>query len=146
MLKKLSRLSRLSPADWLLLPQLVLSALVMRLCLKVMPLPRLTGFLARGAQHRGLQGLPLLHSRYEVARLVELADLATRVTHGQARCLARSLLLFWLLKTREEPVELLLGISKEAATLRGHAWIEKSGGVLGDSPELTGRFATLLRF
>jgi hypothetical protein len=43
-------------------------------------------------------------------------------------------------------VELLIGISKEVAALYGHAWIETQGRVMGDSPEVIGRFATLLRF
>jgi hypothetical protein len=86
------------------------------------------------------------HGCYAVAHLTRLADIAARVTHGQGRCLGRSLLLFWLLKVRGEPAELLIGISKEAASLHGHAWIQLRQRVIGDHPQFIGRFTLLLRF
>jgi hypothetical protein len=104
------------------------------------------GFMARSTRNRWLGRFPVNHGCYEVAQLALLADIAARVTHGQGRCLGRSLLLFWLLKTRGEPAELLIGISKEAAALHSHAWIELNGRVIGDHPQLIRRFALLLRF
>ena len=145
MLRKLSRLGELSSAEWLLLPQLVLLALGLRLLIRIVPLPRLTGALARGAQDHRLRRLPLHHRRCDPSRLAVLADLAARVARPQGRCLTRSLLLFFLLKARDEAVELRVGITREAAALQGHAWIEKRGTVFADSPQLTGRFATLLK-
>ena len=146
MLTNLRRLAEVSPGEWLLLAQLVVFSLAVRVSLRLVPLPRLAGFFARCAENRRLRRLPLLHGRYAGARLAVLADVAARVTHGQGRCLARSLLLFWLLRAQEEPADLLIGISKEAAGLQGHAWIEMQGRVMGDSPEVPARFATLLRF
>ena len=61
-------------------------------------------------------------------------------------CLVRSLLLFWLLKARGEPAELLIGVSKETSGLQSHAWIETQGKILVDRPEVAGSYATLLRF
>ncbi len=145
MLRKLRRLAELSPGEWLLLSQLVAFSLAAGVGLRLMALPRLTAFIARCAEDRRLRRLPLLHSQYEVTRLATLADMAARVTHGQGSCLTRSLLLFWLLKARGEPVELLIGVNKETAALQAHAWIETQGRVLGDSPANTGCFATLLR-
>lgn len=146
MLKKLHRLAELSPGEVLLLPQLALFSLALGVGLRLLALPRLTGFIARSAENGWLRHLPWIQGRTEVARLAVLADLAARVTHGQGRCLTRSLLLFWLLKARREPVHLLIGISKDASAIHGHAWIETQGRVMGDNPEMTGRFATLLRF
>jgi len=146
MLRRLLRPRDLSLADLLLLPQLILSALALRSCLRMVSLPRLTRLLARGAQTTRLRRLPFLHGRRDIERLARLADLATRLTHGRGRCLPRSLLLFWLLKTREEPVELLVGVQRESGSLEGHAWIERRGALFGDSPGLTGRYAALLRF
>lgn len=133
-LRKLRRLSEISPNDWLFLTQLVLFSLTVGVAVRLVALPRLIGCMARGAEHRWLGRLPLHHNGYEVARLAALADLAARVTHGQGRCLARSLLLFWLLKAHGEPAELLIGISKEAAALHSHAWIELRHRVIGDTP------------
>ena len=102
--------------------------------------------MARCAGNRWLGRFPLNHGCSEVANLTRLADIAARVTHGHGRCLIRSLLLFWLLKVRGEPAELLIGISKEAAALHSHAWIELRGRVIGDHPQIIGRFVILLRF
>jgi Transglutaminase-like superfamily len=102
--------------------------------------------MARYTGHRWLGRFPVHQDCYEVTQLALLADIAAWVTHGQGRCLGRSLLLFWLLKVRGEPAELLIGIRKEAAVLHSHAWIELRGKVIGDHPQLIGRFALLLRF
>lgn len=145
-LRKLRRLFEISPTDWLFLTQLALFSLTVGVAVRLVALPRLIGCMARCAENRWLGRLPLHHGWYAVAQLAALADIAARVTHGQGRCLARSLLLFWLLRARGEPAELLIGISKEAAVLYSHAWIEFRGRVLGDTPQICGRFALLLRF
>lgn len=146
MLGKLYRLAELSPCEWLLLPQLVVFSLAVGVGLRCAALPRLVGFIAQCAENCWLRRLPLLHGRCEVAQLITLVDLAAKVTRRQGRCLTRSLLLFWLFKSRGKSAELLVGVSKESATLQAHAWIETQGRVVGDSPEMTGHFATLLRF
>jgi hypothetical protein len=58
----------------------------------------------------------------------------------------RSLLLFWVLKARGEPAELLIGVNKKTGALQSHAWIETQGKILVDPPEMAGSYATLLRF
>jgi hypothetical protein len=145
-LRKFRRLSEISPHDWLFLTQLVLFSLTVGPAVRVVGLPRLIAFLTRCTEHRWLGHLPLQHGWYEVAQLVTLADIAARVTHGQGRCLARSLLLFWLLKARGEPVALLIGVRKEAVALHSHAWIELRRRVIGDTPQIIGRFAIVLHF
>jgi Transglutaminase-like superfamily len=145
-LRKLRRLSELSPNEWLFLAQLVLFILMWGVAVRLVALPHLMGFMARCVGNRWLGRFPVYHRYYEVAHLARLADMAARVTHGQGRCLGRSLLLFWLLKARGEPAELLIGISKAAGTLRSHAWIELRRRVIGDHPQIIRRFAILLRF
>jgi hypothetical protein len=146
MLRKLRKLAQISPDEWLLLPQLFALCLVVGVALRLVELPRLIGFITQCAKNRWLNCLPFPHARCGVVRLTIFGDLATRVTHGQKRCLIRSLLLLWLFKARGEPAELLIGVSKEASALNSHAWIETRGSVVSDSQEMTGRFATLLRF
>ncbi len=145
MLRKLRRLAKLTPCEWLLLPQLVAFSLAAGVGLRFMALPRLMVFIAQCAENRWLRCLPLLHGRCEFAQLTTLVDLAAKVTLGQGRCLSRSFLLFWLFKIRGKSAELLVGVSKESATFQAHAWIETQGRVVGDSPEMTENFATLLR-
>ncbi len=146
MARNFRKLAKISPSEWLILSQLILFSLAAAVVLKLVGLSRLIGFMARCAVEPWLSSFPALHGRHEIARLSDLAELATRVTHGQRRCLARSLLLFWLLKARSEPATLLIGVSKVASTLQSHAWIETEGRVMGDSLEMTRRFATFLRF
>ena len=145
MLRKLRRLAELSPAELLVFFQLTAFALAARFALTFLRLSRVAEFVARGANNRFLRSLPLFQNRYEITRLTRLADYAARATRPDGPCLLRSLLLFWLLKSRGEAAELLIGVSKEASALNSHAWIETQGNIIGDSTEMTGRFATLLR-
>lgn len=146
MVRKLQRLAKLSPMEWAILVQLILLSLVAAVAVRLLGLTRLIGSMARYAVKPGFSFFPVHHRRYEAEQLIPLVELATRVTHGHGRCLARSLALFWLLKARGEMPELLIGVCKEASALNSHAWIETRGIVLSDSREITGRFVTLLRF
>jgi Transglutaminase-like superfamily len=145
-LRKLRKLSEIPFNEWLFLAQLVPFAMVARVAVKWIALPHLMRFMAQSTGSRWLRHFPVNRGGYEVAHLARLADLAARITYGQGRCLGRSLLLFWLLKARGEPAELLIGISKEAAYLHGHAWIQLRQRVIGDHPQIIRRFAILLRF
>jgi hypothetical protein len=145
MLRKLRRLTELSASELLVFFQLTAFAVAARLALTFLRLSRVTEFVARGANNRFLRSLPLFQNRYEITRLTRLADYAARATRPGGPCLVRSLLLFWLLKARGEAAELLIGVSKEASALNSHAWIETQGNIIGDSTEMAGRFATLLR-
>src|SRR5687768_9771756 len=105
MLRKLRGLSNFSPGEIFILLQFVALALAARFALTFLRLSRVTGFVARGANNGFLPCLPLFQNRYEVKRLVRLADIAARNTRADGPCLLRSLLLFWLLKARGEPAE-----------------------------------------
>jgi len=146
MVRKFRKLAEITPSEWFILSQLILFSLAAAVVLKCMRLSRLIGFMAQCAVRPSLSFFPVLHGRREITRLSALVDLATRVTHGQSRCLPRSVLLFWLLKARGEPARLLIGVSKVASTLESHAWIETQGRIMGDRPEMTARFVPVLRF
>lgn len=145
MLRKLRRLADLSPGEWVLLLQLAVLSLALGLGLRLVPLSRLTTFLARWAESSPLQRLRFLHRTHEASRLANLADMAAVLIPGHGRCLMRSLLLFWLLKVRAEPVVLLIGVCKDASALLAHAWVELEERVIGDEARITGRYAPLLR-
>jgi len=146
MLRKLRRLAELSPAELLVFFQLTAFALAARFALTFLRLSHVMEFVARGANNRFLRCLPLFQNRYDLTRLTRLADIAARIMRAGGPCLVRSLLLFWLLKARGEPAELLIGVSKETSGLQSHAWIESQGKIIADDLDMTGRFATLLRF
>src|SRR5918996_2991860 len=118
MLRKLRRLARLSAGEWLVLIQLVVTSLIATIVLRLISLPRLIDLIFRCARNHWLAPFPLLHDHFDTSRLANLTDIAAWVTRRNGRCLMRSLLLFWVLKARGEPAELLIGVAKEAEVLR----------------------------
>lgn len=145
MLSTLRRLADLTLVERALLLQLTALSLGLRVALTTITLPRLTSPLSHIAVSPLLSRVPFLHTRCTVDRLFTLTDLATTVSHGDGRCLPRSLLLFWLFRARHEPVELCLGVIKNRTTMEGHAWVERDGIVLGDTVSFTSRYALFLR-
>jgi hypothetical protein len=145
MLSKLRRLANLTLVEHALLLQLVALSLGLRVVLATITLPHLTSLLSRTASSSLLSRVPLFHNRCTVDQLLTLIDMATAVSHRDGSCLPRSLLLFWLLCARQESVDLCLGVSKNMATLDGHAWVERGGIVVGDRLSFTNRYALFLR-
>ena len=144
--RKLARLAALPPSEWLLLCQFVFFVLCMSVSLRYLALPRLIDFLKQGTRHPLLQHFPLRHRTVSVDRLIVLADMAAKSARSLGWCLARSLLLFWLLKARGEPIELLVGMHRESALRTGHAWLERGGQVVADDLTATGSFVPVVRF
>jgi hypothetical protein len=144
--RKLARLAARAPSEWLLLCQFVSFVLCISVSLQYFSLPRLIDLLKWGAKQHFLQCFPLRHRAVPVDRLIVLADVAARSTRSLGCCLARSLLLFWLLKARGEPVALLAGVRKENTTVIGHAWLEREGRIIADSLTETSRFVPVVRF
>src|SRR5919109_1227549 len=100
--RKLRRLAKLSAVEWLVLFQLVLSALIVMIAVRFLSLPRLINLLSQWAENRLVGRLPLFHSHFAEPQVTNLADIAAWVTHRQGRCLMRSLLLFWLFNARNQ--------------------------------------------
>jgi hypothetical protein len=145
MLRKLRRLADLTLVEQALFLQLTTLSVILRVVLPTVVLPRLTSFFSCTASSPLLSLIPLFHTRCPTDRLVLLIDLATAVTHRDGRCLPRSLLLFWLLRTRRHQVSLCLGVNKSMTTLEGHAWVEQAGVVLGDTRSFINRYTLMLR-
>ena len=145
MLSTLKRLANLTFVEPTLLLQLIALSLGLGVVLSTIALLRLTSLLSRNAPSSRLSRVPLFRTRCTVVRFVTLIDLATVVSHGDGRCLSRSLLLFRLLSARRESVEFCLGLSKNTPTLEGHARVERGGIVLGDRRSFTNRSAPILR-
>jgi hypothetical protein len=144
--RRLERLRRLSPAEWALLPQLVVLSLGIHVALLIAPLEKVAAALDRGARTTGLRRLPCPHLSMSTERLTVIADLATLVSSGRNRCLPRSLVLMWMMRARGEQVELVVGAAKAGCgELEGHAWIEVGGRMVLDTPSTTSRFSPFVR-
>ena len=143
MLKRLQLIAKISLSEWLVFFQFLFFLLMIKVALAWVRMPRLVRLINWCAGNHFLQCLPFFSFRCEKTRLLGLASLATRVMCGTQGCLPRSLLVFWLLKSRREPVSLRIGVNKEGASLQAHAWVETQGIVLNDDPEQVQRFAPL---
>lgn len=146
MLNRIQRFTKLTLLEQALLLQLSLLAFGLKTALAMLPIPRLTSLLSRAGSSHWFNRIPLFHSRCTLDQLLRLIDLATTVSHGESRCLPRSLLLFWLLCARREPGDLCLGVSTSLNKLDGHAWVEQGGIVVGDTRTFTDRYTPFLRF
>jgi len=142
---RISRVFELSPAEVVVLPQLAMMAICFRLAIWFTSLPSIAGFAKRSSA--GLIGsrLPLLGRRVQEARVFRIADIAARVIKPEGQCLIRSLLVFWLLKTRGKDTQLVIGVQRNEAQINAHAWIETTGGPIGDRPESIAQFTELFR-
>lgn len=124
--------------------QLAGLAVALRLALALVPLPRLTAWVA--TRSTGWLGhLPIGHRGHGVERLATLADLGAWAAPRGGRCVVRSVLLLWTLRARGMPAALVLGVNREGGVLGAHAWVESGGRILGDRPDTGERFAALLR-
>jgi len=63
-------------------------------------------------------------------------------------CLRRGVVLYWLLRRSGRPVELRIGVRREAgAALAAHAWLMKDGApYLEPDPSHSARFTEIARF
>lgn len=144
--QKFQRLADLSLRDWLWLPPLVLSALAIAMAVKLAPLPGIIRFLDRSARHPWIAFLKIGNRLHDLNELIRLTGLAARIVQGPGCCLSQSLLRFWLLRSRQEPAELLIGVAKDGGLLQSHAWIEQQGLAIDAGQELNRTFVPLLRF
>jgi hypothetical protein len=66
-----------------------------------------------------------------------LARCVSRVSRAVpgSRCLARSIAVVRLLRAERLPGRLVLGVRREAATARAHAWVQVDGAPLGEDPD-----------
>jgi hypothetical protein len=128
---KLRRLRNLSLLERLLLAQLMV----------VLPLTgvllRLVGFV-QTFRLLGKTGGDAPASRVdaptaaEARRTAWLVSVASRHGPYRPRCLARSLVLWWLLQRRGLNCQLRIGVQRSPADFAAHAWVELAGQPLGE--------------
>ncbi len=84
-------------------------------------------------------------TRGVVQVVVRMAAAASRegLTHGN--CLEQSLALWWLLRRRDIPAQLRIGVQKQGSQFRAHAWVEVDGAVLNDRDDAHQEYAAFAR-
>jgi len=83
----------------------------------------------------------MLADARSVARVVEAAS---QQGCYRARCLQKSLVLWWLLRRMGIAAEVWFGVHKAAALVHAHAWVEFSGVVLNDKEDVRRDFAAFM--
>ena len=141
-MSKLERLRKLSIRDLALLSQLIGCACAVAIALRVMGWRRLSQSILVRSRGKWARHLPWFHFNYEIERLVPLVDIAAG-RFPRNRCLVRSMLMLWLLRTRGEPAEVVLGVRKRAGTFEAHAWTSSARGPVGESAEAIADFAIM---
>jgi hypothetical protein len=77
----------------------------------------------------------------EAHAAARMVDIAARRSISHARCLQKSLVLWWLLRRRGTMCEVWFGVRKDESGLEAHAWVEWNGVVLNDRCDVYERFA-----
>lgn len=116
---------------------------ILPLVLRVVRVQRLTGTLGRS-----FDGARSTSGRVDEARARQIAKvvaMAARHTPTANTCLHRSLALWWVLGRRGLDSRLKMGARMVEGALDAHAWVEHSGVVINDAPEIVAGYTPLVR-
>ena len=122
----------------LLLPFVVLIHRVLGLRRAQAVLDFMATDIVRPAIYPGPSESERMHLVRSISRIVEIASRRCLFT---PTCLQRSILLRWWLARRGIASSLRFGVRKRDGTLEAHAWVEHTGQVLNDVPNIGDRFA-----
>ena len=140
---KLSRLRSLPPRDLTILVQMVAFCCIIASFLHVSGWRKVSRLIDSSSRSSWLRRFPLSHLHYSIEHLSRLAEMASSVC-PRNRCLVRSMVILWLLRTRGESAEVVLGVRKRAGVFEAHAWTVTERGPVGDQPEAIADFETLM--
>lgn len=139
MIRALRGFARLSRADRATTLRVFALALAVDAGVRTVPFPTLLRWLGLSLT-KGPPGEPLPNDPV-LERLVKHVDRVLRRWPEEGRCLRRSLVLGVLL--REHAPVVKLGVAKDAAGVRAHAWVEIDDQPIGESSDPTAHFAPL---
>jgi Transglutaminase-like superfamily len=78
------------------------------------------------------------------ARVEKISRMAKTAAHygiGHATCLEQSLVLWFLLRQRDIPARLRIGVKKQSGKFEAHAWVEHDGIALNQPEEVHRHYA-----
>lgn len=139
MKNRISALLALSGHQRLLIGQAWLSLLLVDIALRWFPLPRvqrLLSMLLRLAP-------PPRSSTIADTELARLVDIAARHHVLPVRCLQRAVVLQGFLVRQGLDAELRIGVRKQQGQMLAHAWLERAGIPVAESPEIAALFLPL---
>ncbi len=131
---KVQQLASLDLDDWRLLLSAVGWLAFVRAALRLWSFPRVERWASP----------PLGSGPGNEQRIVRLVTAAGRHLPWQPTCLERSLVLQRLLTRCGIQTQLCIGVRKEGQQLTAHAWLEREGRVVNDSPQAAETYTRLL--
>jgi hypothetical protein len=138
MRRRLARLRALSAAQWLVVLSSLFLVPATQLSLRLWGFSRTARTLARWSRRTSISSDP--ESARESAEAVNLV--AGRAVVG-ARCLGRSLVLWFILRRRGIDAELVIGAdAPRRGALQAHAWVEVAGEPVNDAMDVRERFGS----
>ena len=81
------------------------------------------------------------HDLAEGRSAATMVEIAAQRGPYQARCLQKSLVLWWVLRRHGIAADVWFGVCKEGSRLDAHAWVECRGVVLNDKDDVREHFA-----
>jgi transglutaminase superfamily protein len=136
--RRLRRLRTLTREQW----RVVFASLMLlpgvQLSLRLRGFTRTAEMLARRSQRRAVPADP-----NDARPLGEAVGLVAGRSLVGARCLGRSLVLWFLLRRRGVDAELVIGAeAPRGGELPAHAWVEVAGEPVNDAPDVRERFGS----
>ena len=132
---------RLSLSDWLVLVEAWQLLFFFHLALRRMSYERLTAATRPISENAPDASQALVSAQ----RLQRLVGYASRLHPIPMTCLVRSLALRKMLNRRNISAQVCIGMNKTLVEVHAHAWVEVKGQAVGESEEISARFATLSR-
>lgn len=135
-----SKFKQLTVAEKLLLVQALALLPINAVCLQLFGFNRWQAVLTRTIAESGAQSPATQEQLVYAQTLGRIVNIAAAHTIHQATCLPRSMTLWWLLQRRKIASELRIGVCKDAAIIKAHAWIECRGVVINDRSDVSRDF------
>ena len=79
----------------------------------------------------------------QVSSTVEVVRIASRRVAKESTCLAQSIALWALLRRQGIDSEIAFGVKRSDLPLDAHAWVEREGAPLNETPEVVATFVRL---
>jgi len=113
------------------------------LALRIVGYKKTQDFLASNTAGRKILPLSPADRLARSQRVAYCVRVAARRGPYRVTCLRESLVTWWLLRRRGVPAILKIGVGKEAADLKAHAWVEVDGQSIIDGEEALRDFAEI---
>ena len=120
----LRKLRSLRPAGRRLLVQSACLLPFVSLAVRLLGFRRVHAFLSRWADRSAASSG---HEKLDVRRARRVVRYLRSDAPFRGNCLSRSLILCWLLRRRAIQCELRIGVDRDVAEFRAHAWVEVNG-------------------